>query len=115
MNNHVTTNLFMTIKQAIAQIQFQLPQLANGTPESNEVLLSKILKPVGETMDALAAALKQHHEHSNNGPVVHFTDEANPPGPVDMPLPTNLADAYQESQLWDDTRDALCMYAAQKG
>jgi hypothetical protein len=64
--------------------------------------------------DGLAEMLKRHHEHSSDGPSVHFADNPNPPGRIDEKLPTNLGEAYQESQMFDDTRDALCNYNTYK-
>jgi len=62
-------------------------------------------------MDALAGALEKHHAHAQESCPVTFA------GPDDSPqdVPTDLGEAYQESELWDQTRDALCAYKGLKG
>jgi len=50
----------------------------------------------------LEKALQKHHDHANESCVVYFEQDGKP-----IEISTDLAEAYQESGLWEETENAL--------
>jgi len=82
---------------------FDVPRAIELLTESPSIALAEFLKPIEE-------ALAAHHQHANESCVVYFEQDGKP-----IEISTDLAEAYQESDLWAKTTDVLILLRSLSG